>query len=780
MDLKAGAVLQDRYVIQQTLGEVGPIDITYQALDRLENSVVIVREYFPVHLVSRSADSPECDPIDKDVFAFGLSQYELEGNALIKLSHSNVVPCRSQFNENGTIYRVSDRLLGISMLAYLRQRGGLIAEKESLELAIPFLQGLAAGHQVGLFHGAITPRGVFLDRGKTPMLLNFQAARVIASQAMDKVDEVKERGFSPPEIRMDQSAIGPWTDVFSSAALIYFMISGRQLPSVIYPSHQERIYQAIDKSNIISDSLKGVLRRALEYDFNKRPRTISALLELIQDRASEDTIPFEVQTSHADDFLASTGLLDLNSVRVSQESPKLEELEGILDRLETDVAKSQVGTPRRKAKIEKQKPVESAAPVTSIPMESHVPIRRTQNLKSRERVIPGRGSGKFNRRIVVGLLLVAAAALTFFFGDQLGDRLRAPSDAGSALAQTVTVSPAANQAVSGGMEETETIRDEEGENYTEANTHSQGMPAPEDDGSGDTMQEFREPQESSADRELASNANVSASTTTTDVDVDAIRAEALREAEVAAREAEQRFESERQYQYYRGQGDVLLAQKQWTEAVDAYGQALTYSPGDKYLEAQMEAARDSAEYEATVSAPEVELERQYQYLRGQGDAHFQGGDWEKALTAYNSASLLVPGDSQLTQLISIVRDSIETAERVADGKKRLEQRIESVTDDAGIFILPDTPPQLLEESTLRSRITYPARARDAGIEGRVVIRLVVDENGQVENPTVSQGIGFGCDKEVLRVISSAQFEPAAFDGNPVKAWYLFAVHFSLD
>ena len=48
------------------------------------------------------------------------------------------------------------------------------------------------------------------------------------------------------------------------------------------------------------------------------------------------------------------------------------------------------------------------------------------------------------------------------------------------------------------------------------------------------------------------------------------------------------------------------------------------------------------------------------------------------------------------------------------------------------------------------------------------LQFIVDENGNVHNPTVTRGIGAGCDQEALRVISEAKFSPGRQRGRAVK------------
>lgn len=80
---------------------------------------------------------------------------------------------------------------------------------------------------------------------------------------------------------------------------------------------------------------------------------------------------------------------------------------------------------------------------------------------------------------------------------------------------------------------------------------------------------------------------------------------------------------------------------------------------------------------------------------------------------------------------------------------------------------------------LQKQINYPDMARKAGIEGRVIIQFIVNEQGRVENPRVIRGIGGGCDKEALRVVKQAEFEPGRQRGNPVRVQYSLPITFKL-
>ena len=96
------------------------------------------------------------------------------------------------------------------------------------------------------------------------------------------------------------------------------------------------------------------------------------------------------------------------------------------------------------------------------------------------------------------------------------------------------------------------------------------------------------------------------------------------------------------------------------------------------------------------------------------------------------------------------------------------------------YTVVDTPPSLNGGmAALQDEITYPEMAREAGIEGRVVVQFVVDTDGTVQAPTVTRGAHKGLNKEALRAIRALQFEPGRQDGTPVRVQMSLPVTFQL-
>ena len=81
---------------------------------------------------------------------------------------------------------------------------------------------------------------------------------------------------------------------------------------------------------------------------------------------------------------------------------------------------------------------------------------------------------------------------------------------------------------------------------------------------------------------------------------------------------------------------------------------------------------------------------------------------------------------------------------------------------------------------LSSNIKYPDEAKKDSIQGKVFVQFVVEKDGRVADVHILRGIGGGCDKEALRVISAMpNWEPGMEDGKPVRVEYNIPIKFAL-
>ncbi|MGB0651312.1 MAG: energy transducer TonB [Rhodothermales bacterium] len=101
-------------------------------------------------------------------------------------------------------------------------------------------------------------------------------------------------------------------------------------------------------------------------------------------------------------------------------------------------------------------------------------------------------------------------------------------------------------------------------------------------------------------------------------------------------------------------------------------------------------------------------------------------------------------------------------------------------EEPEIFVIVEQSPELIGGlAGLQKKIRYPEIAKKAGVEGRVYLQFVVDEQGNVHDPIVTRGIGAGCDEEAIRAILDAKFKPGKQRGKAVKVKMSLPITFKL-
>lgn len=114
---------------------------------------------------------------------------------------------------------------------------------------------------------------------------------------------------------------------------------------------------------------------------------------------------------------------------------------------------------------------------------------------------------------------------------------------------------------------------------------------------------------------------------------------------------------------------------------------------------------------------------------------------------------------------------------VSQGPPKEEEEEE---EEQEIFMVVENQPQLKGGmASLQKAVDYPEFAKKAGIEGRVIVQFVVDEQGNVTNPKVVRGVHKLLNEEAVKAVSQQSFTPGKQRGKPVKVQMSLPVTFRL-
>ncbi len=233
---------------------------------------------------------------------------------------------------------------------------------------------------------------------------------------------------------------------------------------------------------------------------------------------------------------------------------------------------------------------------------------------------------------------------------------------------------------------------------------------------------------------------------------------------------EKRDEAIKQFEDLKAQGDKQFAQNSFSSALVSYESAQLLRPDDLYIEDQLKQVKDKLqELEQIVK----QRNSQFDAYKETADSLFDAGDLQEAFATYRIAEALNPIDKHIKERIAAIEQANDEEANKTAGIIKLP------VDDEGIFIFPEKAPEIIDQPGLVSQIVYPSEAQREGIEGMVVVKMLVDENGETSRLEILKGIHNDCDREALRVLRKAKFKPATHNGEPVKAWHTHPIRFKI-
>jgi serine/threonine protein kinase len=280
-----------------------PFYAGYSAESTITGAKIGITEYYPADLVARA---PSGDVLlqsleSQDLFNLGRDRFMAEAKALASLSHPNLLHFDGIVSDHGTVCALHAREEGQSITNLIKSSSQPPCQEEldaSLKQLAPALELL---HSRGLIHASITPDTILLR--PDPLLIRFGATRSFLAARMHKVNLAVTPGYSAPELHFsDEKAHGPLCDVYSLAAVLYYVVTGRHPINVIARGlgHTMPPAAALPSQRFRPQFLEAI-DRGLELEPERRPQNIKAFGEMLlgvsEKKAPESAQPARMLTA---------------------------------------------------------------------------------------------------------------------------------------------------------------------------------------------------------------------------------------------------------------------------------------------------------------------------------------------------------------------------------------------------------------------------------------------------------------------------------------------------
>ncbi|MDH3069603.1 protein kinase [Akkermansia sp. N21169] len=225
--LNPGAMLLS-YRIERILG-AGGFGVTYLATDTSTEHQVVIKENFPRAFAVRDTVSGTIHPLSdntKDNFLKTQKNFLEESRKLASIHHPNIVEILNVFEANGTAYFTMPYLGANNLQRYgFKEHGKRIPEKQCRILLKGILDALTCLHSQNILHRDIKPANILITDSGVPVLIDFGCMRSMDMPQTTAAQATED--FVAPELMLGlTNKLGPWTDLYSLGASIYYLLTG--------------------------------------------------------------------------------------------------------------------------------------------------------------------------------------------------------------------------------------------------------------------------------------------------------------------------------------------------------------------------------------------------------------------------------------------------------------------------------------------------------------------------------------------------------------------------
>ncbi|MFL5803274.1 MAG: protein kinase domain-containing protein, partial [Roseiflexaceae bacterium] len=255
--MQSGVVLQDRYLIEGTLG-IGGMSIVYRGRDLRFKDVVR-----PCAIKEMAQSAP-----DSNTRLLNLKNFERESGLLATLQHPAIPKVYDFFEENGRVYLILELISGKDLETVLDEAGGPLPEERVARWGVQICDVLIYLHNhepEPIVFRDMKPSNIMVTEQDRIVLIDFGIARNL-TRPDRKGTMIGTEGYSPPE--QYRGLAEPRGDLYALGATLHHLLTASD-PRLETPfTFHERPLRQLNPA--VSPELDAVVARALEYDMTAR------------------------------------------------------------------------------------------------------------------------------------------------------------------------------------------------------------------------------------------------------------------------------------------------------------------------------------------------------------------------------------------------------------------------------------------------------------------------------------------------------------------------------
>ncbi len=276
--LPVGFFIEERYQIIRVLG-AGGFGITYLCAGAEDSTKYAVKELVPPTCVGHSPVGEMIfdETHDRELFDEDRHRFKQESEVAMSLKHPNIVQVQRYFESHGTSFIVMLYESGVTLKECMGSGAFQLDGPRFQSLFCPLLDALEIVHSAQFLHRDIKPSNIFLSRGEVPFLLDFGAVKRIGqSDHPGENTQVLTPHYAPLEQYARDGRLGPWTDIYGLAAVMYRCVAGVDPPTAPARNAGDSFEPAAQmRSSNLAQSCLTAIDSGLAMEIADRPQSVA-------------------------------------------------------------------------------------------------------------------------------------------------------------------------------------------------------------------------------------------------------------------------------------------------------------------------------------------------------------------------------------------------------------------------------------------------------------------------------------------------------------------------
>lgn len=266
-----------KYTINSVLSE-SKFEITYLATHSYQSSSLVIKTLH--HNLSHY-----------DEFPYWQQKFYQLAQKFSQCQHPHLVKILDVFFEGDRAFLVINYVPGISLAELLQpspKQSGL-----SETAAVYYIRQIAVAlnviHTQGIIHGNIKPKNLIIrEQTESIILVDFGIGRALLNKTLHTQASLLSDEYSPIEIYLPEVDCTPATDIYSLAAILYFLLTGYpplpahlRLTESSYLANHLRFPELRQMNPNLSDSVEEAIVKGLEIRPTMRSQSLNEWMNIL-------------------------------------------------------------------------------------------------------------------------------------------------------------------------------------------------------------------------------------------------------------------------------------------------------------------------------------------------------------------------------------------------------------------------------------------------------------------------------------------------------------------